>query len=216
MYRVSGPVVCRGLIASPLHPWRPVAPGGGDGPVARRSGWAQKMWQNVSKIFPLFCGKIFEIFCHGLPAGGGQLFRTSTIFLPLLTPTFRQTRVNDSWHCVKFCCLRKSNSSMLCTRYQLGLSLTSIELFCALFSAALSVVRKSGQGFNAWFFADKHCAARRHSRMRAVAVDFAATAACSSGPSGPSGPSCQVFRDPTCACVHRAKNSDFPVADFIL
>ena len=83
------------------------------------------MWQNVSKISPLFCGKIFEIFCHGLPAGGGQLFRTSTIFLPLLTPTFRRTPVNDNRHCVKFCCLRKSNSSMLCIRYQLGLSLIS-------------------------------------------------------------------------------------------
>ena len=63
-----------------------------------------KMWQNVLKISPLFCGKIFKIFCHGLPAGGGQLFRTSTIFLPLLTPTFRQTPVNDSRHCVKFYC----------------------------------------------------------------------------------------------------------------
>ena len=77
-----------------------------------------KMWQNVSKIFPLFCGKIFEIFCHGLPAGGGQLFRTSTIFLPLLTPTFRRTPVNDSRHCVKFCCFRKSDCSRLCTGYQ--------------------------------------------------------------------------------------------------
>ena len=132
MHRVSGPVVCRGLIASPLHPWRPVAPGGGDGPVARRAGWAQKMWQNVSKISPLFCGKIFEIFCHGLPAGGGQLFRTSTIFLPLLTPTFRQTPVNDSRHCVKFCCRRKSNSSMLCTGYQPGLSQTSLVLPSAI------------------------------------------------------------------------------------
>ena len=61
-----------------------------------------EMWQNVSKISPLFCGKIFEIFCHGLPAGGRQLFRTSTIFLPLLTPTFRQTRVNDNRRCVRF------------------------------------------------------------------------------------------------------------------
>ena len=97
------------------------------------------MWQNVSKIFPLFCGKIFEIFCHGLPAGGGQLFRTSTIFLPLLTPTFRQTRVNDSRHCVKFCCLRKSDCSRLCTGYQLGLSQTSRELPFV------------------WSFADKPC-----------------------------------------------------------
>ena len=100
----------QGLIASPCTP----APGG----TGRRGrsrgaqvGVAQKMWQNVSKISPLFCGKIFEIFCHGLPAGGGQLFRTSTIFLPLLTPTFRQTPVNDSRHCVKFYCLHKSNSS---------------------------------------------------------------------------------------------------------
>ena len=48
-------------------------------------------------------------------------------------------------------------------------------------------------------FADKPCVAHSHSRMRAVAVDFAATAACPFGPSGPSGPSCKVFRDQTCA-----------------
>ena len=123
------------------------------------------LWQNVSKISPLFCGKIFEIFCHGLPAGGGQLFRTSTIFLPLLTPTFRQTPVNDSRRCVKFCCFRKSNSSMLCNRV------------------------------SARSFADKLSVVHSHSRMRAVAVDFAAAAACPFGPSGPSGPPCKVFRD---------------------
>ena len=87
-----------------------------------------KMWQNVSKISPLFCGKIFKIFCHGLPAGGGQLFRTSTIFLPLLTPTFRRTPVNDNRHCVKFCCFRKSDCSRFCTGYQPGLSQTSLVL----------------------------------------------------------------------------------------
>ena len=92
----------------------------------------QNLWQNVLKISPLFCGKIFKIFCHGLPAGGGQLFRTSTIFLPLLTPTFQRTPVNDNRHCVKFCCLRKSNSSMLCIRYQLGLSLISRVLPTAI------------------------------------------------------------------------------------
>ena len=147
-------VVCRGLIASPLLRRLPEGQDGvipachgvarsgrrrvptfGPGGTGRRRwsrgtpvGVAQKMWQNVSKISPLFCGKIFEIFCHGLPAGGGQLFRTSTIFLPLLTPTFRQTRVNDSRHCVKFCCLRKSDCSRLCTGYQLGLSQTSLVL----------------------------------------------------------------------------------------
>ena len=123
------------------------------------------MWQNVSKIFPLFCGKIFEIFCHGLPAGGGQLFRTSTIFLPLLTPTFRQTRINDSRHCVKFCCLRKSNNSILCTRYLLGLSQTSRVL-----PTALVFRRQALCCSQLWFFADKHCVVRSHSRMRAVAV----------------------------------------------
>ena len=36
------------------------------------------------------------------------------------------------------------------------------------------------------------------SAQRTAAADFAAAAAC---PSGPSGPSCQVFRDQTCASV---------------
>ena len=71
-------------------------------------------------------------------------------------------------------------------------------MFFVWFYAALPVARKSGQGFNARSFADKPCAAHSHSRMRAVAVDFAAIAACPSGPSGPSGPSCKVFRDKTC------------------
>ena len=43
-------------------------------------------------------------------------------------------------------------------------------MFSVWFYAALPVARKSGQGFNVWFFADKSCVARRHSRMRAVAV----------------------------------------------
>ena len=48
-------------------------------------GVAQKMWQNVLKISPLFCGKIFKIFCHGLPAGERQS-QGIAIFFPLLTP----------------------------------------------------------------------------------------------------------------------------------
>ena len=121
----------QGLIASPCTP----APGGTGWRGRARGtqvGVAQKLWQNVSKISPLFCGKIFEIFCHGLPAGGGQLFRTSTIFLPLLTPTFRRTPVNDSRHCVKFCCRHKSNSSMLCTGYQAWLLQGLIASPCTL------------------------------------------------------------------------------------
>ena len=97
VHRVSGLVCLQGLIASPctavspqgktaLSRCRrsaPVAPGGGEGPVARRAGWAQKMWQNVSKISPLFCGKIFEIFCHGLPAGGTTIARHCDFLSPL-------------------------------------------------------------------------------------------------------------------------------------
>ena len=54
-------------------------------------------------------------------------------------------------------------------------------------------------GYQARSCADKHCIAHSHSRMRAVAADFAAAAVCPFGPSGPSGPSGKVFRDPTCA-----------------
>ena len=117
----------QGLIASPCTP-APGSTGRRGRSRGSQVGVAQKMWQNVSKIFPLFCGKIFEIFCHGLPAGGGQLFRTSTIFLPLLTPTFRRTPVNDNKHCVKFCCLHKSDCSRFCTGYQLDFALTSLVL----------------------------------------------------------------------------------------
>ena len=90
------------------------------------------MWQNVSKISPLFCGKIFEIFCHGLPAGGGQLFRTSTIFLPLLTPTFRQTPVNDSRHCVKFYCSARVTALCFAPGIRLGLLLINRVLPTAI------------------------------------------------------------------------------------
>ena len=97
-------------------------------------------------------------------------------------------------------------------------------MFFVWFYAALPVARKSGQGFNVWFFADKPCVSHsfglsQTSLVLATALVFrrqalfcsqllrhacrggcfAATAACPSGPSGPSGPSCQVFRDPTCA-----------------
>ena len=68
-------------------------------------------------------------------------------------------------------------------------------MFFVQFYAALPVARKSGQGFNAWSFAGKPCVAHSHYGMRAVAVGFAAIAACPFGPSGPSGPSCKVFRD---------------------
>ena len=70
-----------GAYRQPLHPgarWHRVA----EMVLWHAGRGLGKMWQNVLKISPLFCGKIFKIFCHGLPAGGGQLFRTSTIFLP--------------------------------------------------------------------------------------------------------------------------------------
>ena len=102
-----------GLASPPQSPLRPVAPGGGDGIRGTQGRGSLEMWQNVSKISPLFCGKIFEIFCHGLPAGGRQLFRTSTIFLPLLTPTFRHTLVTDSECCVT----RRYARSLLAVRF---------------------------------------------------------------------------------------------------
>ena len=102
-----------GLASPPQSPLRPVAPGGGDGIRGTQGRGSLEMWQNVSKISPLFCGKIFEIFCHGLPAGGRQLFRTSTIFLPLLTPAFRQTLVYDNRRCVRFYGFRKSKQVLM-------------------------------------------------------------------------------------------------------
>ena len=44
------------------------------------------------------------------------------------------------------------------------------RMFFVWFYAALSVARRSGQGFNAWSFADKPCVTLSHYGMRAVAV----------------------------------------------
>ena len=73
---------CRGLIASPLHPWRPVAPGGGDGPVARRSG----AWKNVAKCFenlPAFLRKDFRNLLPRFARGGTTIARHCDFLSPL-------------------------------------------------------------------------------------------------------------------------------------
>ena len=122
------------------------------------------------------------------------MFRTSTIFLPLLTPTFRQTPVNDSRRCVKFYCSARVTALCFAPGIRLGLSQTSLVL-----PTALVFRRQAVCCSQLWSFADKLCVTHNHYGMRARAVDFAATAACPFGPSGPSGPSCKVFRDQTCA-----------------
>ena len=104
--QVSGSVVCRGLFASPLHPWRPVAPGGGDGPVARRSG----AWKNVAKCFenlPAFLRKDFRNLLPRFARGGTTIARHCD-FLSPLDPflgslAYRRVSVVTACFCVVLC-----------------------------------------------------------------------------------------------------------------